>query len=76
MSTALSLPRCGHVVSNYESRGYLRMRETSLGVVMRHPNGGMVTVLANGETRAGDRAGPSSDSATAWWAEPSYAAPE
>ena len=30
----------------------------SIGIVLRHPNGGMVTVLANGETRGGDKAGP------------------
>jgi hypothetical protein len=76
MLNALSISRCAQVVADYEDRGYGVMRDTRLGVVLRHPNGGVVTVLASGETRAGDRAGPSEDSATAWWSEPSYAAPE
>jgi hypothetical protein len=76
MPTALSTSRCVQVVADYEDRGYRLMRDTRLGVVLRHPNGGVVTVLASGESRAGDKAGPSEDSATAWWSEPSYAAPE
>ena len=76
MPTALSLPRCGQVVDDYEQRGYSRVRDTEIGVVMRHPNGGVVTVLANGETRGGDRAGPGIGTATAWWSEPAYMAPE
>jgi hypothetical protein len=76
MSTALSLPRCIQVVADYEDRGYRFVRDTEVGVVMRHPNGGMVTVLASGETRGGDKAGPDSSSSTAWWSEPTYTAPE
>ena len=76
MPTALSLSRCVSVVADYEARGYRYVRDTDLGVVLRHPNGGVVTVLANGETRGGDKAGPSSSSATAWWSEPTYTAPE
>jgi hypothetical protein len=76
MPTALTLPRCVQVVADYEDRGYRFVRDTEVGVVLRHPNGGMVTVLANGETRSGDRAGPSADAPTAWWSEPSYMAPE
>jgi hypothetical protein len=76
MSTALSLPRCVQVVADYEDRGYRFVRDTEIGVVLRHPNGGVVTVLANGETRAGDKAGPSADAPTAWWSEPAYTAPE
>ena len=76
MPNALSISRCAQVVADYEDRGYCLLRDTPLGVVLRHPNGGVVTVLANGETRAGDKAGPSRESATAWWSEPSYAAPE
>ena len=58
MPTALSLPRCVQVVADYEDRGYRFVRDTEVGVVLRHPNGGVVTVLANGETRGGDKAGP------------------
>jgi hypothetical protein len=76
MSTAISLPRCGQVVTGYERLGYLRVRETALGVVLRHGNGGIVTVLANGETRGGDKAGPGDGVPAAWWGEPTYAAPE
>jgi hypothetical protein len=76
MPTALSISRCNLVVADYEDRGYTVMRDTELGVVMRHPNGGMVTVLANGETRAGDRAGPSATAPSTWWSEPTYTAPE
>ncbi len=76
MPTALSLPRCVQVVADYEDRGYQCVRDTEIGVVLRHPNGGMVTVLANGETRAGDKAGPAAGAPTAWWSEPSYMAPE
>ena len=41
MSTAISLPRCSQVVADYEQRGYVRVRETELGVVLRHRNGGV-----------------------------------
>jgi hypothetical protein len=75
MPPAISLPRCGQVVTTYERRGYVRVRETDLGVVLRHGNGGVVTVLANGDTRGGDKAGPGGDSPTTWWGEPTYAAP-
>ena len=75
MSNAPALPRNGRVVADYERRGYERVRETGVGVVLRHPNGGMVTVLANGETRGGDRAGPALNAPDAWWAEPAYMAP-
>ena len=61
MPTALSLPRCVQVVADYEDRGYRFVRDTEVGVVLRHPNGGIVTVLANGETRGGDKAGPGDD---------------
>jgi hypothetical protein len=65
------------VVADYEKRGYTVMRDTSRGVVMRHPNGGVVTVLASGETRAGDKAGPTENAPTAWCSgEPTYLAPE
>src|SRR6476619_7432951 len=53
------------VVADYEDRGYLFVRDTDIGVVLRHPNGGVVTVLANGETRGGDKAGPGPGSPTA-----------
>jgi hypothetical protein len=77
MSTpATSLSRCSQVVANYEQRGYSTVRDTEVGVVLRHPNGGMVTVLANGETRGGDKAGPGAGMPTAWWGEPGYAKPE
>jgi hypothetical protein len=52
------------------------VRDTQIGVVLRHPNGGVVTVLANGATRGGDQAGPSATAATAWWGEPTYTSPE
>jgi hypothetical protein len=76
MDTALSLSRCHLVVASYEARGYVVARDTSIGVVLRHPNGGVVTVLTTGETRAGDKAGPSAEAPTAWWSEPSYCAPQ
>ena len=76
MPTALSLPRCIQVVADYEDRGYRCVRDTEVGVVLRHPNGGMVTVLANGETRGGDKAGPSGSTTTAWQGEPTYMSPE
>jgi hypothetical protein len=76
MPTAISLPRCSQAVANYEQRGYTNVRETEIGVVLRHANGGVVTVLANGEIRGGDQAGPGEGTPTAWWGEPSYAAPE
>ena len=57
ISSLPPLPRLGRVLADYEQRGYQRVRETDLGVVLRHPNGGMLTVLANGETRGGDKAG-------------------
>ncbi len=74
--TALSVTRCIQVVADYEHRGYRYVRDTEIGVVLRHPNGGVVTVLANGETRGGDKAGPAANVATAWWSEPNYTAPE
>ena len=76
MPTALSLPRCIQVVADYEDRGYRFMRDTEIGVVLRHPNGGVVTVLANGETRGGDKAGPSGSTTAAWQGEPTYMSPE
>ena len=76
MSTALSIPLCVRVVADYEDRGYTFVRDTEVGVVLRHPNGGVVTVLANGETRGGDKAGPASSTAAVSWGEPTYTAPE
>jgi hypothetical protein len=76
MPTALSLSRCVSVVADYEARGYRHVRDTEVGVVLRHPNGGVMTVLANGESRGGDQAGPSATTATAWWSEPTYTSPE
>jgi predicted RNA binding protein YcfA (HicA-like mRNA interferase family) len=77
-SSAPALPRNGRVVADYEQRGYHRVRETGVGVVLRHPNGGMITVLANGETRGGDKAGRSENLSTPdeWWGEPTYTAPQ
>jgi len=74
-SNALALPRSGRVAADYERRGYVRVRETGIGLVLRHPNGGMITVLANGETRGGDKAGPALNSPDDWWGEPTYIAP-
>ena len=76
MATALSLSRCLRVVADYEDRGYRFVRDTSVGVVLRHPNGGIVTVLASGETRGGDKAGPGERTATQWWGEPEFVTPE
>jgi hypothetical protein len=76
MPTALSISRCRMVVASYEHRGYVVMRDTLLGVALRHPNGGVITVLANGETRGGDKAGPREETPTLWWSEPVYTAPE
>ncbi len=76
MPTALSLTRCIQVVADYEDRGYRFVRDTEVGVVLRHPNGGVVTVLANGETRGGDKAGAAGSTTTAWQGEPTYMAPE
>jgi hypothetical protein len=76
MPTALSLPRCLQVVADYEDRGYRYVRDTEIGVVLRHPNGGMLTVLASGETRGGDKAGPALNTPDAWFSEPTYMAPE
>jgi hypothetical protein len=45
------------VVADLEDRGYWLLRETELGVVLRHPGGALVTVLADGRTRGGDAAG-------------------
>ena len=73
---APALPRNGRVVAEYKQRGYGRVRETAIGVVLRHANGGVVTVLANGETRAGDKAGPGLHSPDEWWGEPTYFAPQ
>ena len=75
MSNAPALPRNGRVMADYEQRGYHRVRETAIGVVLRHPNGGMITVLANGETRGGDKAGPALNAPDDWWGEPTYTAP-
>ena len=55
MPTALAIRLCVRVVADYEDRGYTFVRDTEVGVVLRHPNGGIVTVLANGETRGGGR---------------------
>jgi hypothetical protein len=74
-TTPTALSRCSQVVADYEQRGYTSVRETEIGVVLRHLNGGVVTVLANGETRGGDKAGPGLGTPTAWWGEPSYASP-
>lgn len=76
MSNAPALPRNFGVVASYERRGYQRVRETGVGAVLRHPNGGMVTVLANGEIRGGDKAGPRQNAPDDWWAEPTYTPPE
>jgi len=35
----------------------------------------MITVLANGETRGGDKAGPALNAPDDWWGEPTYVAP-
>jgi hypothetical protein len=75
MASAPALPRNGRVVADYEQRGYHRVRETRIGVVLRHPNGGMITVLANAETRGGDKAGPVGNAADAWWGEPTFSPP-
>jgi predicted RNA binding protein YcfA (HicA-like mRNA interferase family) len=75
MSNAPALPRNGRAIALYERRGYRRVRETGVGVVLRHPNGGMITVLVNGETRGGDKAGPASPAADSWWGEPTYISP-
>ena len=63
-------------MASYEKRGYRPVRETKIGTVLRHPNGGMVTVLASGETRAGDKAGPDLYAPDEWWGEPTYSSPE
>ena len=76
MPSALSLPRCVQVVADYEDRGYRFVRDTEIGVVLRHPSGGMVTVLANGETRGGDKAGAGASSTLEWWSEPTYTVPD
>ncbi|HET6174141.1 MAG TPA: hypothetical protein VFD90_16135 [Gaiellales bacterium] len=74
-SSAPALPRNGRVLHGYEQRGYQRVRETAIGVVLRHPNGGVVTVLASGETRSGDKAGPGAHTPDEWWGEPTYTVP-
>jgi hypothetical protein len=77
MSSLPAQLRTGRVLADYEQRGYHRVRETELGVVLRHPNGGMLTVLASGEIRGGDRAGQGAVRAPdEWWGEPAYSAPE
>ena len=76
IASAPALPRLRGVVAHYESRGYSFVRETNVGVVLRHPNGGMLTVLASGETRGGDKAGPGVYAPDEWWGEPTYTAPE
>jgi hypothetical protein len=75
IASAPALPRLGPVVAQYEKRGYQTVRETKIGVVLRHPNGGMVTVLVNGETRGGDKAGPGAYAPDEWWGEPTYTSP-
>jgi hypothetical protein len=35
----------------------------------------MVTVLANCETRGGDKAGPALNAPDDWWGEPTYVVP-
>jgi hypothetical protein len=75
IASAPAPSRLGPVVAQYERRGYQAVRETKIGVVLRHPNGGMVTVLANGETRGGDKAGPGAYAPDEWWGEPTYTAP-
>ena len=75
-SNALALPRNGRVAADYERRGYSACATPPSVVVLRHPNGGMITVLANGETRGGDKAGPALNSPDDWWGEPTYIAPE
>ena len=75
MSNAPALPRNFGVVASYERRGYQRVRETGLGVVLRHPNGGMITVLVNGEIRGGDKAGARAFVPDDAWEEPTYYPP-
>jgi hypothetical protein len=75
IASAPALPFLGRVVAQYEKRGYQFVRETKVGVVLRHPNGGMLTVLASGETRGGDKAGPATNAPDDWWGEPTYVAP-
>jgi hypothetical protein len=58
MSASLFLPRCRPIVAEYATRGYVFVRETELGVVLRHPSGSVMTVIKSGETRGGDQAGP------------------
>jgi hypothetical protein len=72
MPSAPALPRNGRVVAHYEGSGYSRVRETGVGVVLLHPNGGMITVLANGDIRGGDKAGPAVNTPDSWWGEPTY----
>jgi hypothetical protein len=79
ISSLPPLPRLGRVLADYEHKGYHRVRETELGIVLRHPNGGMLTVLANGEIRGGDKAGSGGGSLgipDEWWGEPAYTEPE
>jgi len=76
MSNAPALPRNFGVVASYARRGYQRVRETPIGTVMRHPNGGMITVLVNGEIRGGDKAGPATSPPVVEWFEPTYTPPE
>jgi hypothetical protein len=78
MPDAPALPaqaRNARVIDAYGRRGYERVRETAVGAVLRHPNGGMITVLANGEIRGGDKAGPEVNAPDDWWGEPTYIAP-
>ena len=76
IASAPALPRQLGVVAHYERRGYSLVRGTKIGVVLRHSNGGMLTVLASGETRGGDKAGPGVYAPDEWWGEPTYTAPE
>jgi hypothetical protein len=73
MSTAtFFLPHCRPVVAAHAARGYTFVRETELGVVLRHPSGSVMTVIASGETRGGDQAGPAAHVRDAWRCEPTH----
>jgi hypothetical protein len=73
MSDTFFLPRCRPVVADYAKRGYTFVRETELGVVLRHASGSVMTVIASGETRGGDQAGPEAHVREAWRCEPIHA---
>jgi hypothetical protein len=76
IQSAPALPRLRKVVADYGKRGYAPVRETRIGTVLRHPKGGMVTILSSGEIRAGDKAGPDIHTPDEWWGEPRYSSPE